>query len=179
MTQVGEVYGKALYSLVMDEGLSDIVLNDLKVLDDCFSAEPDFMRLLATPNLSKEERCQILDQSLRDKIHPYILNFLKILTEKGYIRYFKQCCTVFETQYNFDNNILVVKAVTAVPLNQEQTDKLIVKLSDITGKTVRLEKVVDPQCIGGVRLDFDGKRLDDTVAHRLSAIGSLLKGTVL
>ena len=38
---------------------------------------------------------------------------------------------------------------------------------------------VDPSCLGGVRLEFDGKQLDDTVEHRLAAIGSVLKSTVL
>ena len=108
-----------------------------------------------------------------------MLNFLKILTEKGYIRHFPECCDSYEEQYNLDKGILPVRAVTAVPLSEEQTGKLTKKLSDMTGKTIKLEKRVDPECIGGVRLDFDGRRLDNTVAHRLEAIGSLLKNTVL
>ncbi|MBQ7795181.1 MAG: ATP synthase F1 subunit delta [Lachnospiraceae bacterium] len=179
MTQVGNVYGQALYSLVKDEGLSAVVLEELKVLKKSFSEEPEFVRLLAAANLSKEERCQILDDSFRGKIQPYVLNFLKILTEKGYIRQFFQCCETFESQFNLDHGILPVKAVTAIPLTKEQTEKLTKKLSGITGKTVIIENQVDADCIGGVRLDFDGKRLDDTVAHRLEAIGGLLKNTVL
>lgn len=179
MTQVGNVYGQALYTLAKDEGFSEAVLEDLQVLRSCFAAEPKFVRLLAAANLSKEERCQIVDNSFRGKIHSYVLNFLKILTEKGYIRHFPECCDSFEEQYNIDNDILPVKAVTAVSLSEEQTRKLTEKLSDMTGKTIKLEKRVDSACIGGVRLDFDGKRLDDTVAHRLESIGSLLKNTVL
>ena len=179
MTQVGNVYGQALYTLAQDEGISEVVLEDLQVLKDSFAQEPGFLRILAAPNLSKEERCQIVDDSFRGKVHGYVLNFLKILTEKGYIIHFPECCDCFQEQYNLDNDILPVKAVTAVPLSKEQTERLIKKLSDMTGKTIQLEKRVDPLCIGGVRLDFDGKRLDDTVAHRLEAIGSLLKNTVL
>ena len=44
---------------------------------------------------------------------------------------------------------------------------------------LRLLEQVDPQCLGGVRLDYDGRRVDDTVANRLSSIGMLLKNTVL
>ena len=179
MTQVGNVYGQALYSLAKDEGISEIVLEELQVLKKSFSDEPEFLRLLAAPNLTKEERCQILDNCLRGKVQPYLLNFLKILTEKGYARQFFQCCEMYESQYNEDHGILPVKAVTAIPLSKEQAEKLTKKLSSITGKTVKLENQVDADCIGGVRLDFDGKRLDDTVAHRLEAIGGLLKNTVL
>lgn len=179
MTQVGNVYGQALYSLAKEEGISGVVLEELQVLRKSFSAEPDFLRLLAAANLSKDERCQILDDSFRGKVQPYVLNFLKILTERGYVRQFFQCCDTYESQYNEDHGILPVKAVTAIPLTKEQTEKLTKKLSGITGKTVMIKNQVDADCIGGVRLDFDGKRLDDTVAHRLEAIGGLLKNTVL
>ena len=70
-------------------------------------------------------------------------------------------------------------AVTAVPLNKEQSAKLLAKLSRITGKVIELENRVDPTCLGGVRLDYDGIRVDDTVTHRLESIGSLLRETVL
>lgn len=179
MTQVGNVYGEALYSLAKEEGISEDILKDLQVLRKSFSDEPKFLLLLAAPNLSKEERCQILDNSLRGHVQPYVLNFMKILTERGYARQFFQCCETYETQYHEDHGILPVKAVTAIPLSKEQTEKLTKKLSDITGKTVIIKNQVDADCIGGVRLDFDGKRLDDTVAHRLEAIGGLLKNTVL
>ena len=67
----------------------------------------------------------------------------------------------------------------SVPLNQAQTQKLTAKLSELTGKTVQLTNHVDPEILGGVRLDYDGKRLDDTVSHRLEAVRSLLRNTVL
>ena len=52
MTQVGNVYGQALYSLAKDEGISEIVLEELQVLKKSFSDEPEFLRLLAAPNLT-------------------------------------------------------------------------------------------------------------------------------
>ena len=66
-----------------------------------------------------------------------------------------------------------------MPLNEAQTAKLTAKLIKITGKTVELTNRVDPACLGGVRLDYDGKRVDGTVQSRLDAIRSLLKNTVL
>lgn len=179
MTQIGSVYGQALYSLACDEDLSGQILNELFALQQSFSQEPDFLRLLSAPNLSKQERCQILDDSFRGKVQPYVLNFLKILTEKGYVRHFSDCCSAYRESYNADNGILPVKAVTAVALTQAQRERLSGKLAGITGKTIELENQVDPAVLGGVRLDYDGKRVDDTVSHRLDAVRSMLKNTVL
>ena len=179
MTEVGTVYGESLYELAKDESLSQELGQQLKVLLESFRQEPDFLRLLASPSLTKAERCQVLDDSFRGKVHPYLLNFLKILTEKSYIRYFSDCCAAFEQRYNQDNGILPVTAVTAIALTAEQKEALSAKLSRITGKTIDLNNRIDPSCLGGIRLDYDGQRLDDTVANRLRSIRDLLKNTVL
>ena len=155
------------------------MLSELTVLNESFRQEPAFLRLLATPNLSKQERCQVIDNCFHGKVHPYVLNFLKILTEKGYVRHFSDCCASFRNLYNQDNGILPVTAVSAIALSEDQVKRLTEKLTQVTGKMIDLTNRVDPSCLGGMRLDYDGKRLDDTVAHRLEAVRSLLKNTVL
>ncbi len=179
MTEVGSVYGQSLYELARDESLDEIIGKELEVLRQSFRQEPDFLRLLSTPNLTKAERCQILDDSFRGKVHAYVLNFLKILTEKGYMRHFSDCCQAYLDRYNQDHGILPVTAVTAVALTSSQEERLKEKLHRITGKQIALEGRVDPSVLGGVRLDYDGQRLDDTVSHRLGALRDLLSKTVL
>ncbi len=179
MTQTGSIYGQALYDLALSENLAQPILAELGVLLRCFEAEPDFIRLLGDPSLSKQERCQILDDSFRGKVQPYVLNFLKILTEKGYMRHFSHCVAAYRANYHRDNGILPVTAISAVPLTADQSKRLTAKLADLTGKTIELSSRIDPKIMGGIRLRYDGKQLDDTVAHRLAAIGGLLKNTVL
>lgn len=179
MTQIGNVYGRALYDLAVSESLSAEILSQLKVLHESFSQEPAFLKLLSVRSLSKAEQCAILDESFAGRVHPYVLNFLKLLTEKGYIRQFPNCLDSYRTCYNEDNNILSVTAVTAVELSAEQTDKLTQKLATITGKSIELTHRLDPNSLGGIRLELDGKCLDDTVAHRLESVRQLLKNTVL
>ena len=179
MTEIGNVYGKALYELAVAEELSSEILHQLNVLQESFAQEPAFLKLLSVRNLSRAEQCRIISDSFDGKVHPYVVNFLKILTEKGYIRRFSDCVAAYRTCYNEDHNILPVAAVTAVALSAEQIEKLKEKLESITGKTIELTNRVDPQCLGGVRLDLEGKCLDDTLAHRFESIRQLLKNTVL
>ena len=83
MTQVGTVYGQALYTLAQEENLSEQILQQLTLLQECFDAEPEYMQLLSCVAIPKPERCQLLDESMGSEVHPYLLNFLKILVEKG------------------------------------------------------------------------------------------------
>ena len=179
MTEVGSVYGESLYELAKEESLDALIGGQIAALQEAFRQEPDFVRLLSSPNLTKAERCQILDQSFRSKVHAYVLNFMKILTEKNYVRYFSDCCDAYTARYNQDNDILTVTAVTAVALTPAQTEKLTEKLSRITGKQIALKNRIESNVLGGMRLDYDGQRLDDTVSHRLDAIRDLLDKTVL
>ena len=179
MTEIGNVYGRALYDLALSEDLSSQIFAELKVLQESFRQEPGFVKLLSVRNLSKTEQCAILSECFDGKLHPYVLNFLKLLTEKGYIRHFSDCVEAFRGCYNEDNNILSVTAVTAVALTPEQTERLTLKLEKITGKSIELTCRSDPESLGGVRLELDGTCLDDTVAHRLESVRQLLKNTVL
>ena len=179
MTEVATTYGQAMYDLARDEGLAKELLGQLTALNECLSGEPGFTQLLSTPNIPKEERVRILDDSFRGKLHPYVLNFLKVLTEKGYMKHFSGCCQMYKQQYNQDNGIVPVTAYTAVPLTEELRRKLTAKLSTVTGKTIELDCRIDPETLGGVRLDFDGRQVDGTVRRRLEDIRGLLKNTVL
>lgn len=179
MTEIGNVYGLALYELAAQEDISEEILGQMDVLSDSFRQEPGFLRLLSSPTLSKQERCRILDDCFSGSLNRYLLNFMKILTEKGYMGSFSDCRKAYLRQFNADHNIVSVTAVTAIPLTQEQQSALKDKLSRATGKTVLLQNRLDPQCLGGVRLDYDGQQIDGTVAHRLDAIRDLLKNTVL
>ena len=179
MSQAANNYGQALFDLAKEEGLDTVIFRQMEVLDQSFSQEPEFLHLLAAPNLSKTERCNILDESFRDKVEPYLLNFMKILTEKGYIRQFSDCFKAFRSAYNADHGIVCVKAVSAVELTAAQKEKLTAKLQKITGKTVQLETRLDAKVLGGIRLDYAGIQVDGTVQSRLDAVRDLLKNTVL
>ena len=179
MTQAANTYGQALYDLAKEEGLGKTILEELNVLKGVFAENPEYSKLLSTPDISKQERCGVLDEAFRGKTHPYVLNFMKILTEKGYIRQFPECCDAYRSFYNDDNGILVVKAVSAIELSDVQLQKLTAKLEATTGKQIDLQCSVDAARLGGLCLTYDGKQVDGTVKNRMDAISKLLKNTVL
>lgn len=175
----GAVYGQSLYLLAKEEGLEEGILQQMKVLAECFEEQPDYLKLLASHDLPKQERIGILDRDFGGKVHGYVLNFLKLLTEKGYICQFSDCCKAYTAEYNRDKGILEVRAVSAVAMTDAQKAKLTEKLTAMTGKTVELMCRVDAAVLGGVRLQFDGQQVDGTVRSYLQEIENTLKNTVL
>lgn len=179
MTETARTYGQALYELARDEGLDSQLLTELSVVARLLRENRDYVGLLSLPSLSKQERCQIADESLRGQVHPYLLNFVKILVENGTVDQLPGCEEQFRAQYHSDHGILEVTAVTAAPLDDGLRQKLLSKLSAVTGKQVELKTRVDAAVLGGVRLEMDGRRLDGTVEHRLKELRERLRETVL
>ena len=176
MTDLSREYGDGLYALCAEEGIAKEVLEQLQTLKACFDEQPDFCRLLSNMSLSKQERVDIVDHTLRGQVHPYVLNFLKILCERGALHAFSGCEQAYREQYNRDHGVVEACVTTSTPLTEEQRRKLLIKLGDMTGQQISLHEKVDAQVIGGVLLEMDGKRYDNTLRHRLQSIHQALAG---
>ena len=170
MTELAKRYGGSLYDLAAEEALTDRLLQELQTAVDSIKAEPQYLRLLATPSVPKQERCGLLDEALRGQVHLYVLNFLKILCEKGTLRELPGCARAYRVRYNQAHGILEAAATTAVAMTEQQVKSLHEKLEKLTGKTIDLKTKVDPAVLGGIRLDIEGTELDGTVQNRLAAL---------
>ena len=170
MTELAKRYGGSLYDLAAEENLTEQLLQELQTAVDSIEAEPQYKRLLATPSVPKKERCALLDEAFRGKVHLYVLNFVKILCEKGTLRELPGCARAFRVRYNQAYGILEATAVTAIPMTAEQTARLHEKLEKVTGKKIDLSTKVEPGVLGGIRLDIEGTELDGTVQNRLATL---------
>ena len=170
MTETAKMYGGSLYDLAAEEGLETRILGELDEAVDLLKANPDYLRLLSTPSIPKKERCGLLDEALRDQVHLYVLNFLKILCEKGTLRELSGCARAYRIRYNEAHGILEATATTAIAMTPAQEQSLHTRLEALTGKTIDLKTKVDPKVLGGIRLDIEGTELDGTVQNRLAAL---------
>ena len=178
MTEIAKAYGKTLYDLAVECESVEQMLEEITALRQAFEENPQFVTLLNTPNIKREERVQIVDETFGGRIHIYLLNFLKIIAENGTAHEFVDAAKQFRKEYNFENGIETVTVVSAVALSAEQKSALTEKLCKVTGKTISLELVVDPECMGGIRLQMDGLQLDGTVKNKLDAIRTRLLRTL-
>ena len=170
MTGAAVHYGDALFELAGAEGCDGRILEELDAVAALLRAEPAYLRVLDAPTLRREERCALLDEAVGGRVHPYLLNTLKLMAERGLAKGFFDAAAQYRKQYNGAHGILEARAVTAVPLSEGLRDRLAAALARATGKEIRLTCAVDGALLGGVRLELEGKELDGTVRHRLDAL---------
>ena len=176
MTEIARMYGGSLYDLAAEEGLEARILGELDEAVALFKANPDYLHLLSTPSIPKKERCGLLDEALRDQVHLYVLNVLKIRCKKGTLRELSGCARAYRVRYNQAHGILEATASTAVAMTEQQAKSLHEKLEKLTGKTIDLKTKVDPAVLGGIRLDIEGTELDGTVQNRLASLRRSIAG---
>lgn len=167
MTELAREYGEGLFELARDEQLMDGIGEQINMLRDAFRENPEFIRLLGSHALTKAERLDIADRTFRDRVHIYLLNFIRILIERGAMGSFSDCAAHYHARCCETMGVAEADVVSASALDERQKNALIEKLSQMSGKTVRLRVSIDPSVIGGLRVDMDGHRYDNTISHRL------------
>ncbi len=103
-----------------------------------------------------------------------MLNFLKILCEKGTLRELSGCARAYRVRYNQAHGILEATATTASAHDGAQAEPAR-EAGKLTGKTIDLKTKVDPEVLGGIRLDIEGTELDGTVQNRLPPCAGILR----
>ena len=155
MTTAWGLYGQSLYDLAVEEKADEQIMEELEAVRGIFAQNPDYITLLCEPSVPVRNRTQLLDEAFGGQIHPYLLNFLKILVEKGMLRGFSTCCSTY------------------------RRSALQAKLEKISGKKVLLSRKVDAKVLGGLSVELDGKLFDGTVGGRLDELRRRVTETVL
>ena len=171
-------YGKALFLITEEDGISDKVIADVITAKSVFKENPEYVRLLDSPAIPKEERVALVDQAFVG-LNEHLSSLIKILTEKRMIHLFDKVAEAYSALYDEARGILRVEAITAIPLTEEQSQTLSAKLEAKLGKKIILKNTVDSSILGGVKLRYNDVQLDGSVKTRLDKIEEAIKHPVI
>ena len=175
MTPFSITYANSLFSLADEEQKSEAVLNDMQTVSEVLAQNPDYVLLLDSPTIRREERIALIDEAF-SSADEYVLNFLKLLCEKKAVHLFGECFKQYVLQYNKKNNIESVTVITAAPLSEEQIIRLTAKLEKETGKTVKTDFKIDKSILGGIIIRTENSQTDSSVRARLDSLKKQLIG---
>ena len=170
MTGLAREYGEGLYELARDEELRPKLHQELNQISSLLRQQPDFIRLLCSRAVEREKRLQVIEETFGGQAHPYVVNFMKLLVQKEHFDAFLMCCQWFHTRYNEDYGIVEARVTSAVALSDADRAALRARLAEISGKKVEITCTVDPALLGGVRVEMEGRRYDNTIQDRLGRL---------
>jgi F-type H+-transporting ATPase subunit delta len=179
MTERAGIDGGSLYDLAAEENLTESIKDQLLEVKAIFRENPEYLRLLSEPAIKKAERLDLIDKAFGGSCEKYLINFIKLLCERGLLGEFEGCCDTFVKRFNVDHNIAEAVVTSAVRLTDSQLASLKAKLEARSGKSVSLIQKLDPKVLAGIKVELEGVQLDGTVSGRLSGIGRKLDEAVL
>ena len=176
---VQKVYAQALFDAACEENILEQVKAELENLNSIFSETPVFLSLLSSPAVTDIEKEEMLSSTIKNHVEPILYNFMRLLSIKQRASYFFKIVECFTEIYRDFCGYITVTAVTAVPMNDNQKEKLSARLSKMTGKKILLDCQIDSSVIGGVLLRYDGHELDGTVRQQLDTLHDTLNRMIL
>lgn len=175
MKETVKEYSRALMDLAVEAEIADALLYETRVVARVFSENPSYERLLSDPQIPKAQRVAMIGEAFGGGFQPYLANFLKLITERGYARDIPALMEEYERLYCETYGIVTATVTSAVPLTEEQKRRLTDKVAAITGKMVSLHCKVDPALIGGVSLTVQNTLFEGSVRAKLNELRANLK----
>lgn len=171
-------YGDALFMLAKELGEIDIVKNDFDILCEALNKNPEYLKLLDTPSLSREERVILVDKAFGN-LNKNLVNMLKILTERRLVYFIFKIRDAYLSEYDDYYCIERVEAISAIPLSEDQLRKLKSKLEKVTKKQIIVTNTIDSSILGGMKLRYLGIQIDGSIKTKLDNFEKSLKDLVI
>lgn len=175
MSNLASTYAGALFEIAKEENILEEIMSQTQEVAKLLEQTADLVKILNTPTVSKDEKVTLIDKIFSGNVNNNLLNFMKVMAERKNTEELAESFAEFEKLYNKHNNIEKAVAITAVPLTEELSGRLVAKLEQVTGKKIIMTNKVDPDCLGGVILEFNDKQYNDSIANKLATLRSQLK----
>ena len=176
VSSIASRYADALFDLAQEEGALEAVEADLKTLRAAINAAPDFRGFLSSPVYDAEVQQKAIS-AVAEKlgVGQYVRNFLALIARNRRLFALEGMITAFNQRLADHRGEVSAEAVSAAPLNDDQTKRLKTEIETIVGKAVNLVTRVDPDLLGGLVVKVGSTMIDSSLKTKLNRLKSVMK----
>lgn len=164
---VHEIYSDVMFELAEETGQLDEVLSDLQAVGKVLRSEPQFLSLLVSPNLSEQEKAQMIRRVFGGRVSPLTLDFLCVLARRNRVSFLNGISGRYEDMYDAARNRKRVVVTLAKQPTDAEVEKLKQDIRDAIRAEVKLTVKVDPAILGGIVIQKGDMVIDNSVKNIL------------
>lgn len=157
----------ALLEVALKKGQFDLVEKDLDLVSGVMKKHDNLKKVLLHPSISRNDKKDVLKNVFGKSVTSVMLNFLSLLVDRRKEEILEYIPAVYRAVTDEKKGVVKATVQTVVPLTGERLDYFKKQLKKITGKTVELEVVQNPDILGGMVIQIGNKMIDGSVANRL------------
>jgi len=164
-------YAKALLELAVERDALPAVRADLRDLGTLLAQSPELAWLLCGSPLNTQDKDRRLRALFAGRVHPLTLQFLRFLNARHRLDRLDTLRSVFEELCDERAGVVRVRLTSARPLAAAQVAEVGRRLAPaLRGKDLRLEPRVDPDLLGGFRVQLGDAVRDFSLASQLGQL---------
>ena len=169
MSYVAFQYAEALFSLAFEENKVDVLMSHYKALIEAY--DEDISKFLNHPKVSKKDKKDVVATVITDSL---LKHFVFVLIDNTRIEFLEDCFNELKVIVDNQNKVMNVTVYSQKLLSEQELQDLKASLKKKHNRNIEMTNVVDNTIIGGIRLEYEGMVLDDTINHYLSSMVSNL-----
>jgi F-type H+-transporting ATPase subunit delta len=169
--RIARTYAEALYRAADQQGQVDSVYEELdSLLKDLLPADRQGWLFFANPTISRHHKQEVIAKLFKDRASPLFYNFLQVLNGHERLNLLRGIRIEMRNMIDERDRILRVPVRTAVPLADDQRQRLEEGLRNYFNMNPILETAVDPELLGGLVVRIGDMVYDTSVRTKLDKI---------
>ncbi|MFC4558075.1 F0F1 ATP synthase subunit delta [Virgibacillus kekensis] len=169
-TVVAKRYADALFQLGSEKAATDVLVEEFRTVKDIFQDDKKLQAFLQHPRISNEKKKQFIDEVFKS-FSKDVVNTLKILIERHRIGLITSIVDFFVQLVNDAQGIAEATVYSVRELSDTEKEQLQNTFAKrFNKKAIKLENVVDPSIIGGIKVRVGNTIYDGTISGKLQRI---------
>ncbi len=173
------IYAESLLDVAVEAGKVNEVKDELIELKKLFDENPDVYDFYVSPQIDREAKKTAIGDIFSKKLSPISMNLLYVLLDKRRAMEFKNVVKQYDRLVSEMNNEVSAVVYLAKPCSDAVVKKLEKKLSEVTGKNLKLSVKIDPSLVGGIKIKIGDSVIDNTVAAKLRDMKDTIDNIIL
>ena len=168
---IGATYGEALFELAVEEGREEELMNEVILLRELLSENPDFGKLMNHPKVLKEDKLEVLEAVFKGRVSEELVGFLHLIVSKDRYGEIDSILDYFIDEVKQVKGIGVAYVATALDLSEAKKKEVEQKLLSTTSFTrMEMHYQVDESLIGGMVIRIGDRVVDSSIRSKLSGL---------
>jgi F-type H+-transporting ATPase subunit delta len=162
------VYAKALFDIGIQGKSLGSIWDELHAVHKAIlGLEPELRAFFNMPQLRRDDKRRILDLAFKSKVGRPVLGLLHVLVMKRREPLFDNVVEEFDRYRDQHEGTVHAAVTTAKTLDEELASALRKALEARTKRKVVLDQRIDPEVLGGIRVNLGDYVLDGTLRRGL------------
>jgi F-type H+-transporting ATPase subunit delta len=173
--RIARVYAEALFDAAQEKGQASDVQAELdSLIGDVFRANPELEDFFSSGAAGRDRKKDLIQKTFPGRSSEIFTNFLLVLNHHDRLDLLRPIQRAYRELFQERSGQMTVEVRSAAPLSDEQRERLKRDLQETFKREPILVATVDPDLLGGLRVQVGDWLYDATVRTQINTIRNQL-----